>query len=157
MEVTRQSGITLIELLVVMAIIAAISAVSFPSISAGLAGLRLTSAAGTTASFLTSAMNSVARHEEPAAIVIAPHENKLALFTARSGEKPQSELALPQGVTIEARAEEDADAPRRYNLYPGGAFPRIHLILRNEKGARRSIDVDPVTAVPDIHKVEDAP
>jgi hypothetical protein len=38
-------------------------------------------------------------------------------------------------------------------LFPGGAFPRIAIVLRSEKGGRRSIQIDPVTAVPKIQRL----
>jgi hypothetical protein len=54
---------------------------------------------------------------------------------------------MPQGITIEG------DEPRRFLLEPGGAFPRIALVLRNEKGARRSLRIDPATGVPEIRRI----
>jgi prepilin-type N-terminal cleavage/methylation domain-containing protein len=142
-----QSGVTLIEMLIVVMIIAVIAGVSFPSLTSGLAGVRLSSASGSAASFLTAAMNRVDRRELAAAIVITPHENQMAVYTAASGDKPDTELRMPQGVSIEG------DEPRRFVLQPGGTFPRIALILRNEKGARRSVQIDPTTGVPDIRRV----
>lgn len=141
---------TLLEMLIVVAIIASIASVSFPSLTAGLAGVRLSSSAGDAASFFTTAMNRVERREQAAAIVTEPAKNRLAVFTAKSGDKPETELILPPGITI------DAEEARRYVVYPGGAFPRIDLVLRNEKGARRRIRIDPVTAVPKIERVETA-
>jgi hypothetical protein len=38
-------------------------------------------------------------------------------------------------------------------LFPGGAFPRIAIVLRSEKGGRRSVEIDPVTAVPKIARL----
>jgi prepilin-type N-terminal cleavage/methylation domain-containing protein len=145
----RQAGVTLIELLIVVMIIAVIAGISFPSLTSGLSSVRLSSASGSAASFLTSAMNRVERTETPAAIVIAPKDNQLATYTAASGEKPEKILKMPQGVTIEG------DEPRRYLLQPGGAFPRITLLLRSDKGSRRSIKIDPATGVPDIQRVAD--
>jgi hypothetical protein len=136
-------------MLIVVTIIATIASVSFPALTAGLAGIRLTSAAGTVASFLTSAMNTVERREQPAAILIDAKQNQLAIFTAQSGEKPAEVLKMPQGVAIEKDKDPDAP-PRRFMLYPGGAFPRIQLALTNEKGARKTIEIDPITAVPKI-------
>ena len=136
-------------MLIVVAIIAAIASVSFPSLTAGLAGVRLSSSAGDVASFFTSSLNRVERREQPAAIVIDPAKNRIAVFTAASGDKPSSELVLPPGIVI------DAQDATRYIVYPGGAFPRIFLILKNEKNARRRIRIDPVTAVPQIERVED--
>jgi Tfp pilus assembly protein FimT len=138
-------------MLIVVSIIAAIASVSFPSLISGLAGVRLSSAAGDAASFFTSALNRVERREQAAAIVLEPAQNRVAVYTAASGKKPFAELDLPPGIQI------DADTSRRYVVYPGGAFPAIDLVLKNEKGARRRIRIDPVTAVPKIERVEVTP
>ena len=143
-----QSGVTLIEMLIVVMIISIIAGVSFPALTSGLSSVRLSSASGSAASFLTAAMNRVERRELAAAIVIEPKENQLAVYTAASGDKPEKTLRMPQGVTIEG------DEPHRFLLQPGGAFPRIALILRNDKGSRRSVRIDPATGVPDIRRVD---
>lgn len=148
MGARRKSGVTLIEMLIVVMIIAVIAGVSFPAINAGLAGVRLSTASGSVASFLTSSMTRVDRREEAADIVISPKENAIALYTARSADKPDRRLELPQGIAIEG---EDA---RRFLLLPGGAVPRMSIVLRNDRGARRSVQVDPVTGVPDIRRVD---
>jgi prepilin-type N-terminal cleavage/methylation domain-containing protein len=148
---TLQSGVTLVEMLIVVMIIALIAGITFPALAAGLGTVRLNSAAGSAASFLTATMNRVERRELPAAVVIAPKEEELQVFTAASGEKPEKTLHMPQGIFIEG---DEAGAPRRFLLQPGGAFPRVTLVLRNEKGARRSVHIDPATGVPDIARVE---
>jgi prepilin-type N-terminal cleavage/methylation domain-containing protein len=146
-----RAGVTLLEMLIVVAIIAILASISFPSLISGLAGIRLSSSAGDVASFFTSSMNRVERREQAAAIVVEPAKNRIVVFTAISGDKPASELNLPPGILI------DAQDSARYMIYPGGAFPRISLILKNEKGARRRISIDPVTAVPKIERVEVTP
>jgi prepilin-type N-terminal cleavage/methylation domain-containing protein len=143
----KRRGVTLLEMLIVVAIIAAIVSVSFPALTAGLAGVRLSSASGSVASFLTSALNNVDRREQAAAVLISPADNALSVFTAASGDKPSARLLMPAGVKIEG------DESRRFLLFPGGACPRIVVILKNEKGARRSIRIDPVTAVPKIERL----
>jgi prepilin-type N-terminal cleavage/methylation domain-containing protein len=140
----NRRGVTLIEMLIVVAIIGAIVSISFPSLSAGLAGIRLSSASGSVASFLTSAMNNVERREQPSAIVVDPEHSLLAVYTSDSGEKPREQLAMPQGISIEG------DKPRRFMLFPGGAFPRIMIVLKSDRGAKKSIEIDPITAVPKI-------
>jgi len=75
-------------MLIVVSIIAAIASVSFPALTAGLAGVRLSSSAGDAASFFTSALNRVERREQAAAIVVEPALNRVAVFTAASGTKP---------------------------------------------------------------------
>ena len=144
----NKRGVTLLEMLIVVAIIAAIASVSFPSLTAGLAGIRLSSSAGDAASFFTNALNRVERREQAAAIVVDPATNRLQVFTAASGQKPSAELEFPAGIVI------DAETARRYTVFPGGAFPRIDLVLKNEKGAKRRVLIDPVTAVPKIERVE---
>ena len=81
------------------------------------------------------------------AIVISPEEHQLATYTAASATEPQQRLSMPPGIVIEG------DEPRRFLLFPGGAFPRITVVLRSEKGGRRSIQIDPVTAVPKIERL----
>jgi prepilin-type N-terminal cleavage/methylation domain-containing protein len=149
MEKQRQAGVTLIEMLIVVMIIGVIASVSFPALTAGLSSVRLSSASGSTASFLTAAMNRVERRELAAAVLITPKENQIAVYTAASGDKPDKTLRMPQGIAIEG------EEPRRFLLQPGGAFPRITLILRNDKGSRRSVRIDPATGVPDIRRVEE--
>ena len=134
-------------MMIVVTIIAVMTAISFPALTSGLAGVRLASAAGSAASFLTSAMNNVERREQPAAIVITPKQNEIAVFTAASGDKPAKKLDMPSGIMIEGEDQ------RRVLLYPGGAFPRILIVLRSDKGGRRSIEIDPVTAVPKIGRL----
>jgi prepilin-type N-terminal cleavage/methylation domain-containing protein len=141
-------GVTLIEMLIVVMIIGIIAGLSFPALTSGLSSVRLSSASGSVASFLTSAMNRVERRELAAAIVISPKANQLAVFTAASGEKAENTLQMPQGVSIEG------DEPRRFLLQPGGTFPRITLVLRSDKGLRRSVKIDPATGVPDIQRVK---
>jgi prepilin-type N-terminal cleavage/methylation domain-containing protein len=145
---SRQTGVTLLELLIVVTIIGVVAGVSFPAVTSGLAGVRLSSASGSLARFLTSSMNRVDRHEQAAAIVISPRENLVAVYTAGSGDKPESRLDLPQGISIEG------DEPRRYLFLPGGTVPRMAVVLRNEKGARRSVQIDPVTGVPNIQRMD---
>jgi len=137
-------------MLIVVVIIGIIVSISFPSMISGLAGVRLVSAASGVASFLTSSMNTVERHEQAAVIVVSPANNRLDVFTAASGEKPYSSYEPPSSITLEG------DEPHRYLLFPGGAFPRISVVLRNEKGARRSVEIDPITAVPQIRRVGEA-
>jgi len=145
----KTRGVTLLEMLIVVTIIGTIAMISFPALTSGLAGVRLSSASGEAASFLTSSMNNVERKEQAAAIVISPKENRLDVFTAVSGEKPARTYQPPSSITFEG------EEPHRYLLFPGGAFPHISLVLRNEKGARRSVEIDPVTAVPQVRRIAD--
>ncbi len=143
-------GVTLVELLIAVAIIAVIVSVSAPGLTTGLATVRLSSASGDAATFLIRTMNKVETREEAAAVVISPANNAIETFTAASGEKPANVLKMPQGISIEG------EEPKRIVMFPGGAIPRISIVLRNEKGARRSIEIDPITAVPKIQRVEAA-
>ena len=50
--------------------------------------------------------------------------------------------------------EQPPDAPRSFLLMPGGVPPRIGVQLRNRRGARRIVRIDPITGVPQIEIVE---
>ena len=144
-----QSGVTLIEMLIVVTIIAIIAGVSFPALTAGLASVRLSSASGSAASFLTSAMNRVDRREQAAAIVISPKENDARRLHRGIGRQAGS-------TTCRCRRESRSKATSRAGscCMPGGTVPRMTLVLRNDKGARRSVQIDPTTGVPKVQRVE---
>ena len=95
-------------------------------------------------------MNTVERRELGAAIVVSPKDNRLDVFTAASGDKPARTYQPSAGITFEG---EDA---HRYLLFRR-RLSHISVVLRNERGARRSVEVDPVTAVPLVQRLEDAP
>jgi prepilin-type N-terminal cleavage/methylation domain-containing protein len=145
----ERSGVTLIEMLIVVAIIGTIASIAFPALTSGLAGVRLSSASSGLASFLTSTMNNVERHEQAAAIVVLPAENRVDVFTAASDDKPLKSYVPPESIHLEGLE------PHRYLLFPGGAFPLISVVLRNEKGSRRSVSIDPITAVPQVRRIGD--
>jgi len=83
---------------------------------------------------------------QAAAIVISPAENTLAVFTAASGDKPVKRLDMPAGVKIEAKN-------RGAFCYSRVSMPAHRSGPEKRKGARRSVRIDPVTAVPKIERV----
>jgi prepilin-type N-terminal cleavage/methylation domain-containing protein len=149
------SGVTLIELLIVLAIVGLIAGISFPSVSAGLESIRLRSASNSVVSFLNGALNRAERREEAMEIVISPNENLLVMYSAAPGF--ERKLHLPDGVVIEAvfpELEEPQEGSRQFLLIPGGVPPRIGVQLRNRRGSRRIVRVDPITGVPQIEVLE---
>ena len=149
----RRRGITLMEMLVVVTIVALAAGLSFPVAASGLESLRLNSAAESLASFLNTALTSAERRQQAIELVIFPRENALRF----RGLDPASrrELLLADGVRIMGilpETTQDPDEPRRYLLYPGGAPPRLGVLLENRRGTRRMVQLDPVTGVPAIER-----
>jgi prepilin-type N-terminal cleavage/methylation domain-containing protein len=144
-------GVTLIELLVVLILISLMAGIAFPSVSAGLESIRLSSASNSVVSFFNGALNRAERREEVMEIVISPKDNTLWMYSAKPGS--ERELHLPAAVRIEAVFPELAqpeDGPRSFLLMPGGVTPRIGVQLVNRRGLRRIVRVDPITGVPQI-------
>lgn len=151
----NEAGVTLIELLIVVAIAGLLIGIMFPSVAAGLESLRLRSASDSLVSLLNGALNRAERREEAVEVVISPKENTVRLYSAKPGF--ERTFRLPEGVTIEAVLPELPDAqegPRSFLLMPGGVPPRIGVQLRNRRGARRIVRVDPITGVPQIEVLE---
>jgi hypothetical protein len=77
------------------------------------------------------------------------------LYSAKPGF--ERTLKMPEGVTIEAvlpELAEPQEGPRSFLLMPGGVPPRIGVQLRNSRGSRRIVRVDPISGVPQIEILE---
>ena len=146
-------GVTLMEMLVVVTIVALAAGLSFPVAANGLESLRLNAAADSLASFLNTALTSAEHRQQALELVIFPRESALRF----RGLDPATrrELQLGDGVRILGILPEttlDPDQPRRYLLYPGGAPPRLGILLENRRGTRRMVVLDPITGVPAIER-----
>jgi len=139
-------------MVIVVAIVGLIAGITYPSITNGLESVHLATAADTVASFLNAAMNRVERRQEVVELLISIKENSMVLHsTAADFER---KVELPDGITIATvlppLSEQDPNAPRQLILMPGGTAPRIGIEIRNRKGTRRIVRVDPMTGVPRI-------
>jgi type II secretory pathway pseudopilin PulG len=137
----------LIEMLVVVAIIALLVGVSMPSFSGGLDSLRLRSAAGSVSSALNMALRTAERRQLPVELTIETSRNQLVLRGADA--KAPRVFALPAGVRIArvlpALYVDEAQRDRALILYPNGAPPQLLVELRSERGASKTIRLDPFT------------
>jgi prepilin-type N-terminal cleavage/methylation domain-containing protein len=145
-------GVTLVEMMIVVAIVGMIVGITYPAVSNGLESVRLASASDTVAAFLNAALNRVERRQEVIEMAISVKDNTIVLHSTEAGFERRIEL--PEGVTITAVLppldEPDPNAPRQFILMPGGTAPRIGVEIRNRKGTRRIVRVDPMTGVPRI-------
>jgi prepilin-type N-terminal cleavage/methylation domain-containing protein len=144
-QTSARRGLTLIEMLVVLALISLIVGVSYPSVSRGLDGIRLRTAADDVASFLALAMNQVERTESPVAVRFLKAQGVLEM----SGPGvPLKTMKLADGISIEEVTPVvpgQPDEEKSVFLLPGGSFPRMTVELASRSGGRRSVAVDPVT------------
>jgi prepilin-type N-terminal cleavage/methylation domain-containing protein len=144
-HLSARRGITLIEMLVVVALIALIMGISYPSVSRGLDGIRLRTAADDVASFLGLAMNQVERTESP--VVVRFLEAQGVLEMSGPGV-PLKTMKLAEGISIAGvrpAIPGGQDGERNVFLLPGGTFPRLLVDLTSRSGGRRTVAVDPVT------------
>jgi prepilin-type N-terminal cleavage/methylation domain-containing protein len=148
----REAGVTLIEMVIVVAIVGLIAGLTFPAVSSGLESVRLSTAADSTAAFINTALNRVERRQEVIELLISVRDNLMAIHSTEAGF--ERKLDLPDGISIEAvlppAADGDVAAPRQIMLLPGGTAPRIGIQLRNRRGTRKIVRVDPMTGVPRI-------
>ena len=139
-------------MLVVCSIIGLIVAVSFPSFSAGLDSVRMSSATGMVSSFLNSAVNRAERRQQAVEIIVSPKDNLLTMYTNEPGF--ERKLQMPGGVTIQAVlpaiGDEPPDSPRQLMLMPGATAPGIGILLANQHGSRRIVRLDPMTGFPRV-------
>ena len=139
-------------MLVVVTIIALVAGLSYPSVAAGVDGVRLRSATDSVATILNGASNRAERRQEGVEIVVSPKDNAIAVYS-ESGFSRQ--LKMPEGITLEAvlPPEPEEDGPRRLILMPGSSAPGIGIQLANRHGSRRVVRLDPMTGFPRVESV----
>ena len=144
-----QRGVTLIEMMMVVLIISLMAGVSFPAISSGVDSLRLRGAGEEAAAMLTAAMNRAERRRVAVEIAVLPLDNVMVLTSVEPGFlrrfQPGSDVTI--ATVLPRMPMMDPRAPRRFLVYPGGATPRVGLILANRRGTRRLVQLDPITGV----------
>lgn len=141
-------GVTLVEMMIVVALVGLMAGITYPSVSAGLDSLRLVSASDSAVAFLNAALNRAERLQQAVEIAVSQADHSLAARTIGPGFGRT--LTMPPGVVIERVLPDGpaiSDGRRRFYLFPGGAPPRIALVLRNARGRRRTVSVDPITGV----------
>jgi prepilin-type N-terminal cleavage/methylation domain-containing protein len=145
-------GITLIEMLVVVTLISLAVAISFPAVTSGLDSLRLHQAVRDTVSLFDAGLSRAQRSQQVVEITVSPREN--ALWIRAPESQYERKMELPDGVSITrvlpGNLNEDDRGVRSFYLYPGGSVPRFGIEMRNRRGQRRVVSVDPITGVPRI-------
>lgn len=151
----RQSGVTLLEMMVVVTLISIFAAISYPSISAGIDSIRLSSASETIVSFLTGALNRAERRQEIIEVAINKKENAILLRSTQPGFAKR--LDLPPGISIVGvlPALAEAQDVRRFVLLPGGTVPRLGVQIADSHGGRRTVRVDPFTGMAQVERPEE--
>lgn len=146
-----RAGLTLIEMMIVVLLISLLAGLSFPALSAGIDTLRMKQAADSIAGILNQSLLRAERRQRPVEIIISRSEN--ALFVLGEGPGPEKRISLPEGVRIAGILPPvpfDDSQARQFLVVPGGAVPRMGVVLVNQRGAQRTISVDPITGVPQV-------
>jgi type II secretory pathway pseudopilin PulG len=141
-------------MIVVLAIIGLMVGLSYPSMSAGLDSVRMSSATGTVASFLNAAVTHAQRRQQAVELVITPKTGNLQQISNEPGFL--RELTLPDGIFVEAvlpNAEGPLEDVRRFMIMPGGAVPGIGIQLANKRGGHKIVRLDPMTGYPRVEAV----
>ncbi len=146
------AGVTLIEMLIAMAIIGLMAAMATPSISAGLDSLRLRSTSDQIIGFLNVALSRADTRQQAVEVVISPADGTITARSSDNGFNRKLEVASPIKILsiqpAPAASLDEAAAPRRFLIYPGGAPPKITIEIGNSSGRKRLVSIDPVTGVP---------
>jgi hypothetical protein len=142
-------------MLIVVTILSLLIGISFPALSSGMESLRLVSGADDFAATLNGALNRAERRRHAVEIAIAPAENALLAASFDSGFRRR--ISLPPGVRIVSvlpALHGDNSHPRRFFFFPGGAPPRLGILLANGRGDQRMVRLDPVSSVALVERVE---
>lgn len=133
-------------MLVVLTIISLMAGLAAPSVLNGIDSVRLSTAADSVVAFLNSAQNASERRQVAVEITFDPAARRLEARSSNNTYQRQYELA--DGINID-RVLPDLpdlpdDQPRRVLLLPGGAVPRIVVVLKSQRGSLLQVAVDPI-------------
>jgi len=137
--------------MIVVLLISLLAGISFPALSAGIDTLRMKQAADSIAGILNQSLQRAERRQRPIEIVISRSEN--AVFILGEGPGAEKRVGLPDGVRIAGILPPvpfDDSQVRQFLLVPGGAVPRMGVVLVNLRGAQRIVSVDPITGIPQV-------
>jgi len=151
----RTRGVTLIELLVVVALISLMVGISFPAITSGIDSLRMNAATNGIVSFLNLGLDRAQRRQQMVEITVSKPANSLEMRSTQA--EFYRKLEMPDGVSIThvlPELPDNPDAPRTFDLYPGGTVPGFAIQLINRKNVERIVRVDPITGVPRVERPE---
>jgi hypothetical protein len=136
-------------MLIVVTILGVMAAISYPAFSSGVDSLRISGAADSVAAALNVAVTRAERRQDAVEIVIEPATRTVRVLSAEPGFF--REVVMPDGVAIlgvlPAVPVLEEGAARRFVVYPGGTAPAIGVVLGNRRGARRIVQVDPISGV----------
>jgi len=141
MNKSPERGVTLIEMLVVLAILGAMTGLTYPSITAGIDSLRLSTACDDIGSIFNAAANFSERRQQTVEVRILPNRVE-ALSTGF-----QKTVDLEKGITIEGD-------PRYFFVESAGPLPGIALMVTNARGSRKSVRIDPISGAIEIQNAE---
>ena len=152
---SETAGVTLVELLVVVSLISLMIGISFPAITSGVDSLRLKAATNSVVSFFNTGLSRAERRQQVVEITISKPENALSMRSTDPGFSRR--LEMPEGVSIThvlPELPQNPDASRSFFLYPGGTVPRFGVALINRRNVEKIVQVDPMTGVPQVQRVE---
>src|SRR4051794_33342879 len=116
-------------MMVVVSIIGLMAAIVFPSFSAGIESVRMTSATDSIASFLNAGLDRADRRQQMVEITVSVPENSLTMRSTGPGFVRA--MVVPDAITIVRMfpppVSEQDEPTRSFYIYPAGATPAIGI------------------------------
>lgn len=139
-----RDGFSLIELIVVMALIIAALALFAPSFQNGLKSLELEGASRDLITRMKQARSEAIGKHKVLRIIFRNEPEGSSYTLTNDYEEEIKTYPLPLGVVFEW---EDPEAPDRVSFFPNGRSSGLRFTLKNERGRRIPIHLDPVTGL----------
>lgn len=137
-----RSGVTLIEMLVVVTLIGLMVSIVYPTLTGGLAGMRLRGAVGAAQAFFLQAKQYADRRQQVVQLTIDPEGNRLRVLSA-TGDWVET-LEFGDDVAVVERKQ-----PYSVILFPGSPAPALELMLTAGEGERLGLRVNVLTGLPE--------
>lgn len=141
----RRLGFTMVEVLVVLALLVTASAVILPSVSNWQSRMPLDQAVGILQVELAATRLHAIDDAETWCVDVSADRRSLVRFRMNGDRSIDAEhITLPEGVTIESKAETSSEQPLIRFLSDGTTIGAT-LVIVDENGAQQSLAVDRLT------------
>ncbi len=140
----RTGGFTLFEIIIVLVIMGTAAAVVIPSFVGGLSGIQMETATRDLITCMRRARSDAVTQQKTFRVVLKSNPDGISRYIlADDYQKLIKDFELPKGISFTDQGVIDGD--QVISFYSNGRSSGGSFILKNKKGKKIKVEIDPIT------------